>query len=323
VSGASLGRLFIAEQRRFWARDAARWLVGLALALVTLINGIQISRSTERLERSSGAVSEVPSQCVTGTSGSRQVVRFECAARQNIAVFDAPGGVDAPPGMVSVLLERGRDRRMNVGAHYRGDLAGTGIALVLLGFVLGSTMLAAEFGALGLTSQLMFEPRRTRLLLTKAASAAVGSATAAVMIVAWIGVGQYVGSLTRGITAGLDGSWWAHRAADVARVALTTALAAVLASGIAVIARRTVVAVTGLFGFIFSIQFLIATSWGKPIARLSPITALWAAAFNSFARDRRALAGIDSLNRALLTSAVWVAALLVVACWNFSSREVR
>ena len=99
--GPSLTALLGAEQRRFWARDAIRWMVVLSLVLVTTVNVIQIARSSSGgLE--SAFTDRVPNQCVVGTSQGLPVVSAGCIREQG-GGFGTFGGDAVPPGMTKTV----------------------------------------------------------------------------------------------------------------------------------------------------------------------------------------------------------------------------
>jgi hypothetical protein len=197
-----------------------------------------------------------------------------------------------------------------------------GVALGLLGILLGATFLAAEFGASGFGTQLLFEPRRWLLYAAKVVGVAVGCALVAVLLVAWTGLGQYVASVLRGSTAGVDGGWLVDRLGDAVRAAGACALAGVCALAVGALARRTVVAVGIFFGLVIATGFLINTSWGRPLGRNSPMNGIFAVGSGDFG-DPDTWAGLASLGGALLVAGGWAAGLSLLAGWWLSRAEVR
>ncbi len=150
----------------------------------------------------------------------------------------------------------------------------------------------------------------------------MGAALVAVLIVAWTGLGQYVASALRGSTAGVDGGWFVDRTSDAGRVAGACALAAVCALAVGAIARRTVVAVGIFFGVVIATGFLVNTSWGRPLGRISPMNGLFALAAGDFDGSDD-FAGLHTVAGALVISVAWAVGLSILAGWWLSRTEVR
>jgi ABC-2 type transport system permease protein len=310
-------RLVGTELRRFSRRRAMRWLVGLGLLLALVINGIQLARSSEGTRYSEAFLTQVPDECRQGERDGAPVVDPACLDREGLFL-------DAPPGTrpERVFFAEPADHRVRIGRTFEDTIAGTGVALGLLGVLIGATFLAAEFGAAGFGTQLLFEPRRWVLYASKVAAVAVGCAVIAVLLVAWTGLGQYVASALRGSTAGIDGGWLVDRAGNTVRVAGACALAAVCALAVGALARRTVVAVGIFFGVVIATGFLINTSWGRPIAKVSPMNGIFAVASGDFSNPDT-WGGLTSLGGAVLVALAWAVGLSLLAAWWLSRSEIR
>jgi ABC-2 type transport system permease protein len=314
-------RLVDAELRRFWSRRAVRWLLALCLLLALIVNGVQFARSSISTTYRPGDVfGELPDACRLGERDGVPVVDLRCAERAGLGLGVHGGGGAPVPG--TVLFEDVDDRRVRVGRTFEGTVGGLGIALTMLGVLFGATFLTAEFGSAGLSTQLLFEPRRVRLYLAKVTALFVGCAVCAVIVVAWVGLGQVGASATRGTTSGVDSVWLVERLADTGRVAASSGLAGACAVAVGVLARRTVVAVGVFFGLVIATGFLSGVSWGEPIGRVSPMNTLFAMAVDDFA-EAEAFIGLRTLAGAVALSVAWVVGLSVVGAWWFARREVR
>jgi hypothetical protein len=314
-------RLVDTELRRFQARRAVRWLVALSLLVALVVNVVQLARSSASTSDDPAVLfGEVPSSCSLGTRDGLPLADGRCLERAEVGF--GIGGSGQGPNVSRVVVRSVHDRTVRVGRTFEETIRGLGIALTLLGVLLGSTFLAAEFGSAGLSTQLLFEPRRVRLYLAKAAAVFVGCGLGAVIVIAWVGVGQFAASAMRGSTSGLDSGWFAARVADTGRVAAACGLAGVCAVAVGSLARRTVVAVGIFFGLVIATGFLSGVSWGKPVGRVSPMNALFAVGFGDLG-DPEAFIGLRTLGGAVFLAVVWVTALSIVGSWWFVRREVR
>jgi hypothetical protein len=316
-------RLVDTELRRFQARRAVRWLVALCLLVALIVNVVQLVRSSDTASYERGEIfGQLPAACRIGTRDGLPLADLGCLERAGVGGL----GIGVPdqhtPESTKVVVRVPHDRELQVGRTFEGTIRGLGMALTLLGVLLGSTFLAAEFGSAGLSTQLLFEPRRVRLYLAKAAGVFVGAALCAVIVIVWAGVLQVAGSAIRGSTSGVDAGWLMARLADTARVAAVCGLAGICAVAVGSLARRTVVAVGVFFGLVIATGFLAGVSWGKPLGRLSPMNALFAVGFADLS-DPDAFIGLRTLGGAVFLALVWGTALSIVGGWWFVRREVR
>ena len=310
------------EVRRFRARRAMRWLLGLGLLIGLVVNVVQLVRSEAATADTRASVfGEVPEQCRIGSLEGLPVLERNCAEQAGVGVGFFEGPVDESD-TIAVFVRENDDRRVRVGRTLEDTIRGLGIALSLYGVLVGSTFLAAEFGASGLSTQLLFEPRRVTLYAAKAVAVFIGGAASAAIIVLWVLLLQLFASITRGSTAGVDPEWFLDRLADIGRAGAACGLAAVCALAIGSIARRTVVAVGVFFGLVVATGFLSNVSWGKPLARVSPMNALFAVGFGDL-HDPDAFIGLRTLTGAVVVALVWALGLSVIGAAWFARREIR
>jgi hypothetical protein len=299
------GALFGAELRRFFSRRVLRGAFAFGIALSTLVLVIQTVRSQESSSTENGR-----SLVCTGQSGGPATVS------------PTPGAI--PPGcslqFTTATVEH--DRRLNVSKRFSETVGGTGVAMVFVAFVVGASFVGAEYGAGSLSTQLIFEPRRKRVVAVKAVAVGVGLAVVAVVLLLYIGLLMFAGSSLRGVVHGLDGTWFAARAGDLGRVAAAVALAGIAAYAITVVARRTVAAVAGLLivGWVSAIIGQLH-NW-RWVAKYNPATAFIAMAVN--ASHHNGDSGVHITLRGAVTSAcLWALGLTIVAAVIFDRREVR
>lgn len=213
------------------------------------------------------------------------------------------------------------DQRVDLVDDLSDAMAGTGTALTVLGVLLGSTLLGAEFGAASLSTQLAFEPRRGRVWITKAAAVAVATAAVCVVLLLLLGAELAVVAAARGITDGVDAAWLGDRALELARLAGAGALGALFGFGITGIARRTVAAIVAFLVMFAIVEPLLVNtfSWAE---RRMPMEALTLFAFDPFVRGDGD-GGYTSLLNAATVASVWIVAIVAIAGLLFQRAEIR
>jgi len=233
--------------------------------------------------------------------------------------FDEPGAVLVPPGTSSLQNPNGpsggagtftfptSDTRMNVGRELRNVLEGTGVAMMFVAIVLGASFVGAEFNVGSLTTQLLFEPRRTRVHVSKAAAVAIG-----------------VGSELKGVVEGVDGTFWWARLGDGLRIAATAALAGVMAYSVTLVTKRTSAAIV-LFFVQYPLLFLIAPT-SKPfgfVSHYNPLRALLAVVSDPKRSTPLFENGIRTMAGGVTLTVIWVLALVALSNVIFARAEVR
>ena len=310
--------LLAAEARRFAARRAIRLLLASALLLVVVVNVVQLARAGRTRQEVGGALMVPPPQCVVDATARPIVVDYDCLNR--LGSFDEVDGTGTAPEVVFVAT---RDRRPRVGQTLEQTLRGTTVALIFVGFVLGATYIAADYGT-SLGTQLLFEPRRGRVLAAKLLTAAAGAAVVAAIVLLAAGGAQWIVSALRGSTAGADAAWAGRRGLQITRGAATAAVAAVFAAALSVVTRRTVVTLVGLLVLFIGSGFLVNQAWGRAILGRLPTNALFVVAIGDNALDdRRNFGGLHTWAGAWTIVLAWTAASALLASWWFARQEIR
>lgn len=219
------------------------------------------------------------------------------------------------------VVETRIDQRLDLVDDLSGAMAATGTALMVLGVLLGSTLLGAEFGAGSLSTQLTYEPRRIRVWATKATAAALTTAAVCAALLLVMTAGMAVVATTRGIADGIDSGFLFDRALELGRLAAAGALGALFGFAITGIARKTVAAIVVFLVMSFILEPVLVNNFGWAEAR-TPMDALRTFAFDPFAHDEGGGAW-DSLGRAALVACVWIFGLLVISGLQFRRRELR
>ncbi|MDQ1465822.1 MAG: hypothetical protein QOH10_237 [Actinomycetota bacterium] len=300
------GGLLGAELRRFFSRRVMRAAFAFGIALSTLVIVIVTARSDFR-------------------NSTEHVAQLVCpGAPTTVPATISPEGGQIPPNCFPQFAAASvrHDHRIKIHDNLSATIKGTGFAMVFIAIVIGATFVGAEFGAGSLSTQLIYEPRRVRVVAVKAIAVGIGLAVLAVALLLYIGLLQWVGSSLRGVVSGLDGTWFAARAGDVARVASAVALAGMAAYAITVVARRTVAAVAGLLIFGWASAFIGQFHNWRWVAKYNPATAFIAMVVDVSPRNNSEH-NVLAVRGATISACAWAVGLTVVAAIIFDRREVR
>ncbi len=291
-----------AELRRFFARRIVRGaflLAALVVLAAVTIGTVRGKPASTRTAKPPGAVLVQP----------------------GVSYLPTP---DDPFGQGGSYTFTTSDTRMNVGKDLADVLEGTGVAMLFVAIVLGASFVGAEFNVGSLTTQLLFEPRRTRVHVSKAAAVAIGAGVVSLLVSLLLAVSMYVGSELKGIVEGVDRSFWWDRAGDGLRVAAAASLGAAMAYAVTLVTKRTSAAIV-VFFVQFPLLFLIAPS-SKPfgfISQYNPLRALLTVISDPRRANPLFDKGIRTMAGGVTLTAIWVAALLAVSGVIFARAEVR
>ena len=200
--------LLAADLERFSRRRLMRGALILALFLIAVIVAIQTVRGhrfTENLSYGGGFYVGPDGQTLPDPTGTFQVVH---------------------------------DTRVNV-AQLSNVLVAVGLIMACVSFVLGASFVGAEFGGSGLSTQLLFEPRRWRVHVSKATACAISCAAMTCCVLCTLALAIFVGAKVHGVAQGLDSTFWQERAREIGRGVIGAGLAGSMAYTVAVALRRT------------------------------------------------------------------------------------
>lgn len=182
-------RLLLVELNRFRSRRSIA-LIALATVLVAVAFVGATAWNTRPLTQDDRTDAAAQAELEGQRSEMQQEVR---ACRADPAGYLGP----------SASADECDDALVPTAESYypRGDLAltrvlekeGIYLALIVIGLIViaGSTFVGADWSSGSLTTQLVFEPRRTRVWLAKAAAVMIGSGLIAVVVLSgfWLGLG--------------------------------------------------------------------------------------------------------------------------------------
>lgn len=150
--------------------------------------------------------------------------------------------------------------------------------LLLGGLFTGAAVAGSEWRAGTITTVLTWEPRRVRLNLARTAACGLVAFAVAVVLQVVFLVCFLPAVLANGTTTGTDTDWWIALVVVIARTALLTSLASMLAVALATIGRNTAFALGAVFAWIAVVEGLIRGLrpglapylWGENIATVVP-----------------------------------------------------
>jgi hypothetical protein len=200
-----------------------------------------------------------------------------------------------------------------------GIVQGISLVTVVGGWIIGASLVGAEWGAGTVTTQLTWESRRGRVLAGKlVASALVVFLLAAILLGAFIGA-MWLVAITRGTTA-TDPGFLRSLSATLLRSSALSALAAIFGAAIATVARNTAASMASGFLYLGVVEALIRG--------FRPSVSRWLLGSNGAI----VVTGHDSVNEpfahvsleiAVLTVLAYGAILVLAAASSFRGRDVN
>lgn len=205
---------------------------------------------------------------------------------------------------------------------YRSDmesaLLGTSFPLVMLGWLVGASSIGAEWTHRTVTALLTWEPRRVRVLATKAVAACLYTAlvVAAIQVVFTLFM---LPAAVSGESASVSGSIaWGEYVGSGGRIVAVSVVAAALGFAIATIGRNTGAALGGGMAYLLIAETLVRTwkpSW-EPWLIGSNMGRLVEGGEGAGALTSRTTTG------AALVLLVYALGLFLLALWFFRRREI-
>jgi ABC-2 type transport system permease protein len=282
-----------AELRRFFSRRMVRGTLLIAALIVVISVGI----ATGKGHRSQASYFDP----VTGR-----------VSQQN------SGTTDQTP------IYFGSDTRMDVGKSLEHALEGTGVALLFAGLALGASFVGAEFNVGSLTTQLLFEPRRWRVHIAKAAAVAIGAALFAFAVMLLVALSMYVGSAAHGVVQGVDGTFVAHRVGEALRIAAAVAAGATMAYCVTLVAKRSS---AGIVAFFVQYPLLFLLDPAKMpfglVSHYSPLRGLLAVVIDPATATGANERAIHTMAGGVVLTVSWVAIAVGLSGLLFARAEVR
>ena len=293
-----------------WRRVLARRLVRVSAALAVLAV-LAAGAIAFLVARDTDAASLAQAQA------ARQVEVQRCIAGQLEGV-----PADVPADHRAEFCEQGfippvQDRRFHY-EHLPEILVGTSGFAIILGWLLGASLVGAEWHAGTMATLLTWEPRRVRVLVAKLVAAGTLVFALTVVLQLLLGAALLPAGLFRGTTNGIDSDWLRSLSGVGLQVAAVSVVGATLGASIATIGRNTAAALGIAFGYLAIVE--------NAIRGLRPNWSPWLLGDNILVVITNQTQNTPLVGRSALEAATLVAcytlALLAAALFAFRRRDI-
>jgi ABC-type transport system involved in multi-copper enzyme maturation permease subunit len=297
--------LLVVEWRRVLARRLVR--VSAALAVLAILVGATIAFLVARDMDPAG---------LARAQAARQAQVQRCMAGQLQGVPSDIPPQERPGFCEQRFIPPVEDRRF----HYESlpdILVGMSPFAISLGWLLGASLVGAEWHAGTMATLLTWEPRRLRVLLAKLVAAAAFAFMLAVILQVVLGAALLPAGLLRGTTEGIGWDWSRSLAGVGLRVAAVSVLGAVMGVSLATIGRNTAAALGIAFGYLAVVE--------NVLRGLRPGWTHWLLGDNIvvvITNQSQPLPVDRTVVEAALLLACYTAALVAVAVVSFRQRDV-
>ena len=138
-------------------------------------------------------------------------------------------------------------------AHY---VEAAGLIVIVIGLVIGASMVGASWQTGTITTILTWEPRRIRWLASRLIATAVGVFVVTLFLVALLAALLALGASIRGSTA-TDPGWAGDLLATMLRISAVVAAVGIIGSAVATIGRNTAAALGAVFVYLAVLESLV------------------------------------------------------------------
>jgi hypothetical protein len=171
---------------------------------------------------------------------------------------------------VLVFIRTGNGHPFDTPSGLRTALQEAAAPLAVAGFVLGASLLGADYTSRALATLLTWQPRRSRVLASRAIACAAVTVGVSLAALALLILALLPAALAHGDGEAPTGSWWLSTAALAARCALLAAGVSVIGVAAAALGRGTTAALAGLGVYWLVIDRTVTSLWPS-IGRWLPI----------------------------------------------------
>jgi hypothetical protein len=253
-------RLLRVEIRRLLSRRLLLVFTALLLA------GLVVALGKTAYDSRPPSQEEVAAAEAAARAEARHVeqAREECRRAQQES--PAPGPAE-PVDCDTIVAPRAEDflgeRIFAFREQMPGRLIPVAVVLALVGFVVGASFVGAEWAAGTMAHLLIWEPRRMRVLVAKAAALAVVLGAVGLIVTAVALGGHYVVAATRGEVAGTTAGVWQSLGIRALRASALGSFAALVGMSLAGALRHTAAALGVAFAYFLGGEVAIRAIWTK------------------------------------------------------------
>jgi ABC-type transport system involved in multi-copper enzyme maturation permease subunit len=294
------------EWRRVLARRLVR--VSLALAVLAILVGATIAFLVSR---------DMDQASLAQAQATRQAQVQQCIAGQLQGLPPEIPPQERPQFCEQQFIPPVPDRRF----HYEtlpNILVGMSLFAISLGWLLGSSLVGAEWHAGTMATLPTWEPRRVRVLAAKLVAAGGLAFAVAIGLQLLLGAALLPAGLLRGTTEGIDSSWLRSLGGVGLRVAAVSVLGAMMGLSIATIGRNTAAALGIAFGYLAIVE--------STIRGLRPRWQQWLLGDNIMVVITNQPQNFPLVDRSTLGAAAlltgYTLALVALAMANFRRRDI-
>jgi hypothetical protein len=155
---------------------------------------------------------------------------------------------------VVVFVHSGQEHPFDPLTGLRNALADAATPLALAGFILGASLLGADYASHALATLLVWEPRRSRVLASRAVACATVTTGASLAILALLLVALLPAALVHGTGPAPTATWYLSVAGLAVRCALLAAAVSVIGVSVAAIGRSTAAALAAAGVYVLVIE---------------------------------------------------------------------
>lgn len=302
-----------AELLRAWSRRLVKVAAVLALAAVVVTAALTALSShaptaaqTAEAERQRNQLLQ---ECIDGNTGgdsgvgglTQEQAEEVCNQAYPPGAFDTSGTVFHLSGLPGIVQ-------------------GVSLVTIVGGWILGASLVGAEWGAGTITTFLTWEPRRLRVLAAKLFAAMLLVLLLSLILLSLLAAAMWLVALTRGSTL-VDPGFLRSLGGSILRSALLSAGAGAFGASIAMIARNAAASMASGFVYLGVVEALIRG--------FKPSFSRWLIGNNGLVVVTGKDPGIDqfsdhvSLAAASITLLAYAAVLVVLAGLSFRARDVN
>jgi ABC-2 type transport system permease protein len=298
--------LLRSEARRLRSRRLV-WILS-TLALLGILIGVSIGAAKSHRP--------TPAQVAEFERANQEELK-SCLSGDFISKSDLPPGETMASFCAQVVGTGGTDE-LQLSA-LPDILKGTSFLLIVIGLVIGASLVGADWQSGTMATVLTWEPRRVRLLLMRALVVATAVFLMAVLLQAVLSLGIAWAASVRGTTTGA-GSRFTHEVVSViARVGVMTAIGSLIGVAISTVGRSTAASLGVVFVYLALVESLLHG--------LSPDLAGWLLGVNAAVFvDGKAQDVSDTVvvtvAHATAVVIAYAAILMAVASVSFRGRDV-